>query len=86
VLRHIAILTHFTYWQPRSDSLMVAVGFNPRTAVVEVDASRSDAWTAAVHEASLTRRKMLGTPTRGLKPTATVAWSLRDRPRRAPAR
>jgi hypothetical protein len=63
----------------RSDDTMVAVGFNPRFAVVPFRrASRSDAMIVAVSIVATRRRFVGGGMIRGLKPTANFMTLLRD--------
>src|SRR5213593_742599 len=65
----------------RSDLMMVAVGFSPRTGcppggVAERRLNASS--NCAVHSVVAPRRKNCAAPIRGLKPTATFRSSLRE--------
>jgi len=68
----------------RSDAVKVAVGFSPRKAAPAFSRRVATLETRTTLHASLRDAAMSCAWFRGLKPTATVTWSLRDDPRRIP--
>src|SRR6185503_289884 len=68
----------------RSDAMKVAVGFSPRSIAQPARRRVATLETPLLSHASLRDAVLSCAWLRGLKPTATVASSLRDDPRRIP--
>lgn len=65
------------FWQSRSDDVVVAVGFSPRSRP-RADASRSDAVNLPHGVQTALRDVFVADSFRGMKPTATIIASLRE--------
>jgi hypothetical protein len=72
-------LAEFRNGSSRSEDAMVAVGFSPRWGGGLVRVAERRLTTLTTPSGVATRRGTAPTGHRGLKPTATIAWSLRDR-------